>query len=178
MAGTGALAWGRNRRGDTHFASGWGGLLGDEGSAYDVAVKGLRAACRAADGRGPSTSLLDRYLTEFGVDDLRQIVGRVYGGSLDRRGIAATCPMVFEAARGGDAVARRILGRAGSELALGALTCVRVLAMESDEFDLIASGGVLKPDDFVFPRLRSLVDRKCPGARLRGTSPWGRRWSR
>lgn len=167
VAGTGSLAWGRNRRGETHFASGWGSLLGDEGSGYDIAVQGLRAACRAADGRGQSTPLLGRYLAEFGVDDLRRIVSRVYGGGLDRRGIAATCPIVFEAARAGDAVSRRILGRAGSELALGALTCIRVLGMERDEFDLVASGGVLTSEDFVLPRIRALVGRGCPGARLR-----------
>ncbi len=166
VAGTGSLAWGRNRQGETHFASGWGGLLGDEGSAYDIAVKGLRAACRAADGRGRATSLLSRYLAEFEIVDLRQVVVRVYGGGLDRRAIAATCPIVFDAARAGDQAARAILLRAGAELALGALTCVRVLRMERDEFDVVASGGVLTTDDYVLPRVRRIVGRQCPGARL------------
>jgi len=166
VAGTGALAWGRNRRGESHVASGWGGLLGDEGSGYDIAVRGLRAACRAVDGRGPTTSLVGRYLDWLGTDDLRQIVGRVYGGALDRRAIAAMCPFVFDAAHAGDAVAGRILGRAGTELALSALTCVRALGMDRDKFDVVASGGVLRSDDFVLPRVRDLVGRRCPGATL------------
>ena len=74
--------------------------------------------------------------------------------------------MVFEAARTGDAVARRILLRAGAELALGALTCIRVLGMERDELDVVASGGVLTTDDYVLPRLGLLLSRRCPGARL------------
>jgi N-acetylglucosamine kinase len=166
VAGTGSLSWARNREGRTHFASGWGSLLGDEGSAHDIAQAGLRAACRASDGRGPETSLLERYLALFGVDSLRQIVPRVYGGDLDRRAIAATCPVVFEAARAGDAVARRILRRAARELALSAATCIRILEMERDRFDVVASGGVFHASDFVFPEVARLVQRRSAGARM------------
>lgn len=166
VAGTGSLAWGRNRRGETHVASGWGSLLGDEGSAYDIALGGLRSACRAADLRGPKTVLLDRYRERFGVTDLREIVRPIYGGWLDRRGIAATCPVVFDAARSGDAVARRILRRAARELALGAITCIRVLGLGHDSFDVVASGGVFRAEDFVFPGVAALIGRASSGSRL------------
>ena len=42
----------RRRTAATARAGGWGYLLGDEGSGYAIALAGLRAAARAADGRG------------------------------------------------------------------------------------------------------------------------------
>jgi N-acetylglucosamine kinase len=166
VAGTGSMAWGRNRHGESAQVGGWGALLGDEGSAYDIAVAALRAACRASDGRGPDTALLPALLARFGYRDLREIVGPIYHGGLDRRAIAAACPLVFEVARSGDPLAQRILRRAGLELALGAVTCARRLNMLGDDFDLVASGGVFRGGDFVVPAVNRLLALRCPGARF------------
>jgi len=166
VAGTGSMAWGRNRRGEAILVGGWGALLGDEGSAYDIAIAALRAACRCADGRGTPTTLLPRYLSHLGFREMREIIRPIYHGELDRRAIAATCPLVFEAARAGDRVAQTILRRAGRELALGAVTCARALSMLDDEFDVVASGGVFRGGDFVLPAARRHLARYCPGARL------------
>jgi N-acetylglucosamine kinase-like BadF-type ATPase len=97
---------------------------------------------------------------------MHEIIRPIYQGGLDRRAIAATCPLVFDAARAGDAVARRILHRAGRELALGAVTCARALDMARDEYDVVASGGVFRGGDFVLPAVRACLARHCPGARL------------
>ena len=56
ISGTGSFAFGRNAGGDTARVGGWGFRFGDEGSGYALAVAGLRAACRWADGRGPAAS--------------------------------------------------------------------------------------------------------------------------
>ena len=57
ISGTGAIVYGINAEGREARASGWGYLLGDEGSGYDIAIKGLQAVARAADGRGDPTAL-------------------------------------------------------------------------------------------------------------------------
>ncbi len=62
VAGTGSMAFARAADGRTARAGGWGPLLGDEGSGYAIALAGLRAAARAADGRAPATPLTDRLL--------------------------------------------------------------------------------------------------------------------
>ena len=62
ISGTGAIVYGINADGKEARASGWGYLLGDEGSGYDIGIKGLRAVARAADGRGKSTELTHRFL--------------------------------------------------------------------------------------------------------------------
>ncbi|MEO7003328.1 MAG: BadF/BadG/BcrA/BcrD ATPase family protein [Ktedonobacterales bacterium] len=51
VAGTGSIALGRNAQGRFARAGGWGHLLGDEGSGYDIGRQALQAVVRAADGR-------------------------------------------------------------------------------------------------------------------------------
>ena len=46
ISGTGAIVYGINANGDEARASGWGYLLGDEGSGYDIAIKGA-PGCRS-----------------------------------------------------------------------------------------------------------------------------------
>ena len=50
MAGTGAIAHGRNQSGDEARASGMGWITGDEGSGYWMARRGLEAVAREMDG--------------------------------------------------------------------------------------------------------------------------------
>ena len=51
IAGTGSIAVGRTKDGQTARAGGWGHLIGDEGSAYSVVLDALRLVARRADGR-------------------------------------------------------------------------------------------------------------------------------
>src|ERR1051325_11842780 len=57
-AGTGAFAYGRNSRGETARAGGWGRLISDEGSAHWIGVRATGAALREHDG-GKKSELLD-----------------------------------------------------------------------------------------------------------------------
>src|SRR4029078_7840456 len=52
VAGTGSSAVAM-RDGKRNVAGGWGALLGDEGSAYDIAMWAIRAAIRSSEGAGP-----------------------------------------------------------------------------------------------------------------------------
>ena len=59
IAGTGVVAVAIGADGTLRTAGGWGPWLGDEGGGAWIGAAGLRAALRAHDGRGPSTTLLD-----------------------------------------------------------------------------------------------------------------------
>src|SRR5207248_5932619 len=98
-------------------AGGWGYLLGDEGSGYVLTLQALRAATKAADGRGPQTSLLPRLLEKFQLRNPLDLIGAVYQGGADRPTIASWSDLVFEEAARGDAVAGTLLSRAGGDLA-------------------------------------------------------------
>lgn len=74
VAGTGAMAYGVNARGESRRADGWGFLMGDRGSAYWIGRRALRAVTSAADGRGPATDLEGAVLAHLGRSSVSELV--------------------------------------------------------------------------------------------------------
>ncbi len=66
IVGTGVTALAIDADGTLRTADGWGPWLGDEGGGGWIGAIALRAALRAHDGRGPSTTLLDAARARFG----------------------------------------------------------------------------------------------------------------
>jgi len=62
IAGTGSIAYGRDRQGRTVRAGGWGFAIGDEGSAHWIGRAAVSAVLRAAD----------LFSVDFGASDLSQ----------------------------------------------------------------------------------------------------------
>src|SRR5262245_12292714 len=78
ISGTGSIVLGRDPAGMTARVGGWGHLLGDEGSGYDIGRAALQAAVQAADGRGRPTTLLHQLLERCGLRSAEDILGWVY----------------------------------------------------------------------------------------------------
>lgn len=143
ISGTGSFAFGRNSDGSTARAGGWGFLFGDEGSGYWIAVAGLRAVIKAADGRAPQTALTDSFLERLGIQSPPELISAVYPNAADRAWIAAMADLVIAADRQGDQVAREILDAAASELADMVSAVARGLGFADQPFPLGLAGGVL-----------------------------------
>ncbi|MBN9518532.1 N-acetylmuramic acid 6-phosphate etherase [bacterium] len=157
VAGTGSMAYARAADGRTARSGGWGYLLGDEGSGYAVALAGLRAAARAADGRGPGTVLTDKLLAAFGLERPEELVGVVYRGC-DRPALAALAPLVLDAA---DAcpVAAEIASAAAAELASAAAAAAQKLGY-GRSFPVALAGGLFESRaDYCARFLTALADR-------------------
>lgn len=143
ICGTGSIAFVRDRSGKDGRAGGWGFLLGDEGSAWQVGLSGLRAACRAADGAGPKTKLLDVFLAKLGTAEPREIILAVYGGSWDRAAIAGLAPIVVECAEAGDNVAHKLVVKQVTELARTAFTAVETNGLPKLGLPVAVAGGLI-----------------------------------
>jgi N-acetylmuramic acid 6-phosphate etherase len=143
VAGTGSLAFGRSPDGRTARAGGWGYLLGDEGSGYAVAIAGLRAAARCADGRGPATRLLERLLGRLTLQEPPELVSAISRLAADRAAIAALAEVVTATADGGDTVAEQIIDKSARELTQMVAAVARKLDLPSGEFPLALAGGLL-----------------------------------
>jgi len=115
LAGTGAMAIAENDRGELKVAGGWGRLTGDEGSGYHIALSGLKAALRAADGIAPPTALTQAACRHFGAEEPRELIGILYGEQPPD--IAPFATAVDACAGAGDETARRILQNAARYLA-------------------------------------------------------------
>jgi N-acetylglucosamine kinase-like BadF-type ATPase len=135
------MAYARGSGGRTARAGGWGHLFGDEGSGYAIALAGLRAAARAADGRAPATSLTGRLLAALGLNRPEELVAAVYRGC-DRASLAALAPVVLEVAAGGDPVADEIVRSAAAELAAATAAAARSLDF-GESYPVAMAGGLL-----------------------------------
>lgn len=165
-AGTGSVCFGRNHAGMTRQVGGWGHIMGDEGSAYDIAVRALRAGARATDGRGAATSLSERLTAAVGVNDFIGVAFRVYGEPMSRDEIANLAKIVADAATDGDAVAQEILADAGRELGLAAVTAVRALDLNATPVSVAYAGAVFDAGDVVVAPFRRTVSAACPLAQV------------
>jgi N-acetylglucosamine kinase-like BadF-type ATPase len=116
IAGTGSAAWGRSDSADTWQAGGWGWLVDDKGGGHWLALRGLAAACEAADGRGAATELGGRAEGFFGAGGLRELLREMHAGRRDRAAVAGFAREVRAAAEAGDAVAETLVEEAASEL--------------------------------------------------------------
>jgi N-acetylglucosamine kinase len=164
IAGTGAIAYAVNARGQTRRADGWGYLLGDEGSGYWIGREALRATARACDGRDPPTLLQNAILAELGLNVCDELVHRVYETDLAVPQIAALAPAVLAAARQGDAVALDILQRAGALLGSTLCTVIRGLDMAQETFDVVLLGGMLSASALARERVTAAVKDCAPHA--------------
>ena len=151
ISGTGAIVYGIDADGREARASGWGYLLGDEGSGYDIAIKGLRAVARAADGRDDPTELTNRILSRLGLNAPNALIRWVHAASRDT--IAHLAGIVFDTARTTDSVAERIIDDAANELVLAAGSVIGQLEFEGS-FDIVLSGGNLIHQPMFADKLR------------------------
>ncbi|RME55842.1 MAG: ATPase, partial [Caldilineae bacterium] len=137
---SGAVALAVNERGESAHADGWGHWLGDEGSGFDIGRRGLQAALRAMDGRGPQTQLLQRVRRAWGADFTHQIGDLNEDVAQAHRRIAGFAPEVVAAAQAGDCVAVEILRQAGRDLAnTGASVLLRAGLLERPQVATIGS---------------------------------------
>jgi glucosamine kinase len=141
VVGTGSIAVAYDDRGAERRAGGHGYLVGDEGGAYWIGVEAVRAALRAADGRGPATALTDLVPRSLGADSLDGVVTGIYSPVIDRTALARLAPEVVAL---DDEVARAITTRAVTELvlALEAAVSERGDAAEAG-LPIVLAGGLL-----------------------------------
>ncbi|WP_422926226.1 N-acetylglucosamine kinase [Singulisphaera sp. PoT] len=147
IAGTGSIAVGRNREGQSSRSGGWGPLLGDEGSAYRVVLDALRRIARRADGRertGSQPDILTRHFFEaLDLSEASGLVPAVYGPGVDRTIIAGWAPIVLAAAAEDLSVAADLLDPAGRDLGDMVMAVARSLGIVEGKLPLALAGGFL-----------------------------------
>ncbi len=162
IVGTGSSCYGRNVAGQTWRAGGWGSLVSDEGSGYDIGRQSLIAAVRAIDGRGATTGLTNLMLELLGVTHPDQILHRLYVTGLTRTEIAAFAPPVLALAEQGDAIALEILRRGWQQLSECVVAVAKKLGLEQSEIVLV--GGI--SNSWVKTSIQSVILESLPKCKV------------
>jgi N-acetylglucosamine kinase-like BadF-type ATPase len=154
IAGTGSIAYGRNSKGQTARAGGWGFAISDEGSGQWIGRAAVAATVRAldlGDAEGSSESLLGNLMKFWQVETREQLV--VVANSTPAPDFSALFPVVLAAADRGDRIALDVLNRAGAELAGLARTVIGRLFSNTtaggDKLAAAMSGGVFSASALV-----------------------------
>lgn len=168
VAGTGSIGYGQ-RRGNAARSGGWGEAFSDEGSAYWIATQGLNAYSRMSDGRLPKGALHALVNEELALDRDLDLCARVYGEhAYNRSDFARLSLIVAKAARQGDAIAKGIYQRAGSELAQIADALRRSLGFADGEtVPLSYSGGAFSAGELLLTPFSASLRHASPDFELR-----------
>jgi N-acetylglucosamine kinase-like BadF-type ATPase len=162
VAGTGSIAYGCNRQGDSKRAGGWGYRFGDEGSGYQIAIAGLRAVARSHDGRGPQTQLTPAFLKSLQLQHIDDLIPVIYRQGWGVKEIAALSTLVDQVAAQGDAIANQILDEAVAELALTTQTVAAALFTPEQSFEVVTIGGVWRSTYPLRDRFSQSLSRHFP----------------
>jgi N-acetylglucosamine kinase-like BadF-type ATPase len=167
VAGTGSIAYGRDRAGRAARAGGWGYVLGDEGGGFWIGRAALNAVVRQFDGRGPQTLLTEMVIAEMHLGSPVDLVHAVYAGGLHRYAIAGIAPVVQRAADEGDAVATDLISRAGMELSAAATSVITRLEMRGEQFPTLLAGGVFRGVPSLITQVTSRLGEAAPRSDVR-----------
>ncbi len=159
IAGTGAIAYGRNPSGQTARASGWGFAISDEGSGHWIGREALRAALRSFD-EGENPQLLRNLMNALGATSHEQLIVMA-NASPD---FAALLPAVLAAADTGDLLAHQVLNHAGNELAASARVVIRRLFPNGEPAPVAMVGGVFRNSTLVRQVFYNGVRSEFPSA--------------
>lgn len=162
IAGTGSVVIGKNSTGKIVTAGGWGRMLGDEGSGFWLGSEALKSVARWYDGRGGSHLLARLIRQECGFDSRDRLIAAVYHEEFE---LSQLAPLVLNAAAEGDDVAREILTRGATELALQAQAVAAQLDI-AGKVGVVFSGGLLERESDYTNILRSIIVSRIPNVNI------------
>ena len=142
LSGTGSCCFGMAADGRTAKMGGWGHVLGDKGSGFEIGLRGLKAVAFYFDRDGSWSRLGERMLAATNCNEPDDLID--WAGHADKDAMAALAPEVFAAAKKRDRIARDVLAGAAGMLAKDAATCAGKLAKKNLPVDFVLSGGVLR----------------------------------
>jgi len=167
ISGTGSMACGIDAEGVYHTAGGWGQVLGDEGSAYHMALQGIQAALHANDGLSEPSQLSARVMKFFDLEKMSDIIDRIYNPPVEKSVIAAFAPEVDIAANEGDTIALGIVESEAEWLYKLALAITRKCKTQN----LGYYGSVLKHNNRVRAKLSALLAKQSINLQVPGFTP-------
>lgn len=139
IAGTGSISFGIND--NVQWKSGgWGHLLGDEGSAYKIAIEGLKMLIEENDNDKKLTYLSLALLEELNINKVDDIIGFVYSSTKDE--IAKLAQVISKFAENGNKKALSIMVKEGRDLGETTRQVFSKLKFEKCSVGLV--GGVVK----------------------------------
>lgn len=175
LSGTGSCCLGRNRSGDLVKVGGRGHIIGDRGSATDIALHALKSVVTLSDIHGAMPSLGADILNSLQMNEPESLIE--WSISATKTELANLARVVFEAAATReDPHAIAILNRAAQRLAKDAATCANRVAKPGEAVEVLLNGAVLLKNPTFAAGVIERIHQNRPGTvarRLERPAVWG-----
>jgi len=174
VSGTGSGCYGKGRAGGGVKVGGWGHILGDKGSGYDIGLSALQGVIDAYDQKVAWPELGRRLLRALQLNGPTDLID--WAQAADKTAIASLATEVFAAWGRQDKLAAGILARAARSLARDAAACARRVAGRGTRVQFVLAGSVLLKQPRFGAQVGREVRRLWPKARvtpLKREGVWG-----
>lgn len=165
-AGTGSIVFGQNHQGHTKRVGGWGYILGDEGSAYKIAIAGMNAALKSYDGREMPTSLVEAFKQHLNLANIEDLIEVIYRREWGVKQIAALAPVIDLAAASGDIVANSIIDYTVKELVQATSTVINAIFTADSVLEVVTTGSVWQGKCNIHERFAASLVKKFPEVKV------------
>lgn len=175
-SGTGSIYYGKNQKGKVLQIGGWGHLMGDEGSGYQIGLQALKTVARNYDRQKKDSELLRLLLEYLDCEDFPALVTCVYDKCQEKRQIAALANLVNLAAERGDEDAVGILKQCAGQLYEMCEILIQRLELEEQPFCIVMNGSIIQKSRFVLEEFEERISRVYPKVTINSTpvdSAWG-----
>lgn len=159
IAGTGSIVYGVNNDKSARVG-GWGHFLGDEGSGYSIADKGIRKALHYYDGYGKKTELLTEILSFIGGETTDDLLSYVYSKEFNKGKIADIAEVVNSLANRNDEVSMEILIESANELYYQVNSLIDKLFSKEEIIRLVVNGSVIKKSEIFKKQFCNRLNKK------------------
>jgi N-acetylglucosamine kinase-like BadF-type ATPase len=162
-AGTGSIAYARDRQGRLRRAGGYGWQLGDAGGGYWIGRHALAAAAKARDGLGDGSALLPRLLAALKLHEFDDLVR--WAATAPPAQVAALAPPLLNAARDEVPAAQHIVAGAAAEL-VELVRVVEGMFPPDDGVQVATAGGLLVQGSPLYDAFRERLASALPQVRI------------
>lgn len=173
LSGTGSCCFGVCEKGQKVKVGGWGHILGDKGSGYEIGLRGLKASVYYYDRDGIWSRLGQRLLRKLAFNEPNELIGWVLNAS--KSDIAALAVEVFAAWHDKDPIASDIIEAAANSLANDGVACAKRLAKKG-QVQFVLAGSVLLQQPRFAKGITILLRKLWPNSivtPLERESAWG-----
>ncbi|MDB6034030.1 MAG: N-acetylmuramic acid 6-phosphate etherase [Verrucomicrobiales bacterium] len=162
LSGTGSCCFGRTPEGKAAKVGGWGHILGDKGSGFEIGLRALKAVVYYYDRDGVWPRLGERILRALLLNEPDDLIAWVQ--TAHKPEIAALAKEVFAAADEKDKIGRDILEGAAQSLAKDAAACARRLVRAGTSVSFVFAGSVLQKQSGFSRKVQKLIKQLWPKA--------------
>jgi N-acetylmuramic acid 6-phosphate etherase len=173
LSGTGSCCYGRC---ETRSAKvgGWGHILGDKGSGYEIGLRGVKASIYHYDRAGQWPKLGERVLRALMLNEPNDLIG--WAQTATKADLAQLAVEVFSAWEQKDKIASDIIEAAANSLAKDGAACARRLVKPGTRVEFVLAGGTLTKQPRFADKVTTLLHQQWPNSDvvvLDRESVWG-----